>query len=751
MLSINTNMSGIIAERSMRQSTKLLNEAIERMSTGFKINRAKDNAAGYAIVTDMTTKINAYQVAEENASMGLDMVVTATDILNLIGDHLQRLRDLAEQAGNDTYSETSLRAINAEANTRVNEIERLYSTAEYNGILLFDNSTNASKRLQAGEDGFIKPVEQKSTAGLDKLSGVSATADLPDGTYSISTPQELAKLAQMTNDGYISEGDTFILANDIDLKDWCLDPAHTGGWTPIGNNTNKFLGTFDGNGYKISNLIINRSGEKFQGLFGRTDGNAVIKNLGVLNVDITSDNNCTGAIVGGVLVNQNTLIDNCFSTGKIEATVAVGGICGQGGSIKDSYSTVEITASADSNGGLIGKLAPNSYVKNCFATGNVKSESYINGGLIGMVNASCIIENCYSTGDVVSTLADNVAAAAIGGLVGRFDGISITNCYSTGNVSAFGSTCGGFIGGVASNSIIDSCYSTGNVSGCDVIGGFIGSLSNVSSAVTVNILSSYCTGNVIGEAAVGGFLGYSTSDIVSIIENCYTQSSVKANESGAGFCGRMESSTDINLKNCSVLGDISNVKTAIFLVNRGGTLSMENCKYNTELNKTALPLVTDVNGVDITDDTIRAAVSECGFEKPFDLSGNVDNNVTLQIGIDSSDSSTLSFKTNISLDYLDLARQIGKGNKNIFTAIDKMLERVSLKQIEYGSTQNRLESALDEIITHYDNLVSSRSTLRDADIAEESSKYIQYQILQQAASTLLATANQLPAIALSLI
>ena len=79
------------------------------------------------------------------------------------------------------------------------------------------------------------------------------------------------------------------------------------------------------------------------------------------------------------------------------------------------------------------------------------------------------------------------------------------------------------------------------------------------------------------------------------------------------------------------------------------------------------------------------------------------------------------------------------------------MSSLSSKQAEYGAVQNRLESALDEISIKYENLVSSRSTLRDADIAKVSSTYIQQQILQQASATLMATANQSPAIALQLI
>ena len=85
------------------------------------------------------------------------------------------------------------------------------------------------------------------------------------------------------------------------------------------------------------------------------------------------------------------------------------------------------------------------------------------------------------------------------------------------------------------------------------------------------------------------------------------------------------------------------------------------------------------------------------------------------------------------------------------TQIDSVLADIREKQTHLGAASNRLESALDEISIQYENLVSSRSTIRDADIADETSSYIQAQILQQAAATLMATANQSPSIALQLI
>ena len=84
MLSINTNLSSLIVQSNLKLSTSGLTTAIERMTTAFKINHAKDNAANYAISTKISSKLLSYQAAQDNTSMGLDMLTTATDSLELV-------------------------------------------------------------------------------------------------------------------------------------------------------------------------------------------------------------------------------------------------------------------------------------------------------------------------------------------------------------------------------------------------------------------------------------------------------------------------------------------------------------------------------------------------------------------------------------------------------------------------------------------------------------------------------------------
>ena len=135
-LTINTNISSLIAQRSLNNATDAMNTSIERMTTGYKINHAKDNAAGYSIANQWETKLGSLDVAADNAATGSDMLTTAEETYGLLVCHLQRVRDLTEQAANGTYGSQSLKAIHSEIYARLQEVSRLSANSEFNGIKL---------------------------------------------------------------------------------------------------------------------------------------------------------------------------------------------------------------------------------------------------------------------------------------------------------------------------------------------------------------------------------------------------------------------------------------------------------------------------------------------------------------------------------------------------------------------------------------------------------------------------------------
>ena len=144
-ITINTNIASLTAQRNLSNATSGMNTAMERLSTGFKINSGKDDAAGSAVSTLMEAQISGYDVAESNATMGLTLLDTAEGVLDIVSDYLQRVRDLTEQAANGTYGTSSLNAIRTEVQQRMQEINRLCDVIDFNGIQLLDGTSNAYK------------------------------------------------------------------------------------------------------------------------------------------------------------------------------------------------------------------------------------------------------------------------------------------------------------------------------------------------------------------------------------------------------------------------------------------------------------------------------------------------------------------------------------------------------------------------------------------------------------------------------
>jgi len=709
MLTINTNLSSLIVQSNLNQSTNALNRAIERMTTGFKINHAKDNAANYSISTNMTTKIGAYRVAEDNVSTGIDLVTTAADTISLMQNRASRLAALSTQARNGTYGDQSIEAINNEANAIAAELSRLYTTAEFNGVKLFGNSgagasgsSDSVDMPTARADGFIVNPKTYTDAQVNAMEKVRNVTAFESGhTYSISNAEEFQKFANLVNARNTGEGATFVLGDDIDL-------SSVANWERIGTyNENSFRGTLDGNGHVIKNLKINKN-TSCQGLFGTIRNNAAIKNLGLENVNVNAMIG-VGSLVGLVELDagEKVTIDNCYVSGKVEASMGYdGGLVGQ-------------VKGVDSSELLI---------TNCYSLANVKGVDYV-GGLVGNSQRTNI-RNCYSEANVI---AQNAYA---GGLVGYLHKGTITRCYSTEDVHGI-DLLGGLAGNLYIGSITDS-YATGNVysSGLHDIGGLVGETNQC------DVKNCYATGDVIGAAYVGGLIGYHYS---GKIIDCYATGNVTGNSTWigglVGYINYAESVTG-----SSAYGTVSGVdasKTGSFIGTVGSEFSISDCGALEQ----GMEMIGSATSAGIDLSAMRAGINVVTTPP---VTPGIPGIMSLQVGINSSASSVIEFSTSFAYDFNGLLRN-GIESVDTYDKINDLLNILNTKSTELGAVENRLESVLEDISTHYDNLVSSRSTLRDADIAKESSAFIKSQILQQASATLLATANQTPAIALQLL
>ncbi len=238
-LTINTNLGSLIVQKNLDDATKALNRSIERMTTGFKINSAGDDAAGYAVATKMDTQLSSISVAQDNVAIGSSLLSTAESNYDLIVTHMQRIRDLTEEAANGTYGQDSIDAIKAEVTARWDEINRIAASTEFNGIKLLDGSAGAIN-LQIGVDSTAN-----SRLALDAALFDEATAE------------ELTAVAKNTFLGYFTVGGTNY-TTALDAIDKALDEVTTR-QTNIGAIQNRLDSAADALDVQYSNVTSSLS------------------------------------------------------------------------------------------------------------------------------------------------------------------------------------------------------------------------------------------------------------------------------------------------------------------------------------------------------------------------------------------------------------------------------------------------------------------------------------------------------------
>ncbi|MCL6377674.1 hypothetical protein EXT57_09870 [Pectobacterium brasiliense] len=196
MAGINTNLPSLSAQKNSSKSSSSLSSAIERLSSGYRINGAKDDAAGQAIANRLTANIRGLNQAVHNSNDGMSILRTAEGVLDEINSRLQRVRELTVQGLNGTYAGDTGDSIQAEINLNLKEIDRLNLWASFNGIPLL-NGSGGTKAIQVG-------AYDHETMGID-----------PRPTWVQRAGNGAA--------GYDSSGDARKSYTCI-LTEWCIEP-----------------------------------------------------------------------------------------------------------------------------------------------------------------------------------------------------------------------------------------------------------------------------------------------------------------------------------------------------------------------------------------------------------------------------------------------------------------------------------------------------------------------------------------------
>jgi flagellin len=187
---INTNIASLTAQRNLNTSQGALQTALQRLSSGLRINSAKDDAAGLAISERLTTQINGLDQARRNANDGISLAQTAEGSLTQTGDILQRIRELAIQSANATNSASDRKALNDEVNQLIQEVDRVASTTTFNGLKVLDGSYQG-QQFQVGANAnetIGVSIQGASSSDLknNKVALESGTANTGLGTATVA-------------------------------------------------------------------------------------------------------------------------------------------------------------------------------------------------------------------------------------------------------------------------------------------------------------------------------------------------------------------------------------------------------------------------------------------------------------------------------------------------------------------------------------------------------------------------------------
>ncbi|TAL46828.1 MAG: flagellin [Methylovulum sp.] len=694
---VNTNISSLNAQRNLGKSQMTQQTAMQRLSSGLRINSAKDDAAGLSIADRMTSQIKGLNQATRNANDGISLAQTAEGALGEITNSLQRLRELSVQSANATNTTGDRAAIQQEADQLLQEIDRVAGQTEFNGTKLLDGTfKNQSFQIgaNAGQTIAIGMTSSKTdTLGTGDASSITGRASASIAGDSTTPPSMVA--------GDVSINGVTIGASvaTADNKSFSFNSASAIAKTAAFNESSAQTGV---------TATVNATEVEGRAMTGAaTDGVIVINGVSTSAVFTTTD---TSATRQSVITAINSVSDQtgvtAVDTGTDAAGVKLTAVDGRNITIgfDNSASTTAMTAAStglafngtdlttptdkadagyqtyfgtytlssskdiniDESTGSIGNtgLQAGTYspqvaytsttelaTNTAFAAGDFK----INGVLVGATLAS--------DDKASSALKDNSAiskAAAINSISAQTSVTAKVNTNTTdGTVATAGATGVININGVNTGSITTSgtdfaADRAAVVQAINAISGQTGVLAVDTNDNTKGIKLQAADGrNIVVDAATGGFAG-DGSDNGLVADGTYT-------------------------------GSVTLSSATSFKIESGTT------------------------GTDVTT-TLGLEVGTYGAGK----SGQALNTIDLTTA---------------------------EGATAALTAIDNALASVNSSRGTLGAVQNRFTSTISSLQTTSENLTSARSRIQDADFAAESAELSRSQILQQAGTAMLAQAN----------
>ena len=682
MTVINSNISALRAQSSMTNNARSLSTAMERLSTGVRINSAADDAAGLAISTRMTSDIRGLAVAIRNANDGISLAQTAEGAIGEVTNILQRMRELAVQSSNGTLTSDNRAAMQVEFTQLTAQIDNIASTTNFNGIKLLDG-TNKAVSLQTGvrQGDTVDIAMQKTDSKGLGLQGAATVGQLNSGR--VSSP--------------VSLGTSDIKINGYD-------------WTAAGTT---YTGTKD---------------------FASEIASAINLNTGAHRVQAAASNSVT------------SVAPNAASFAKGDLNIN-GNDIGAAGNLTELVANINRDAA-----GVNAVLNADQTITLSNNTGNT-----IDMSLSGHADLAGFKPNVFE-GFVALNNLDAAPIAVVSnnqnnGFAGNMGTAASVETIGFNETSANGPITSKAVAGDPST---DKITLDDDVRINGVRLGVSADASALAKSDAINAISQQTGVTAKATTVVKLALDLSQPSAAGV-----TTLPVTFNGKTIDFASVSDGATP------PVLGPVKNVADVVSAINAAGINGM-----SASASPDGKLLLTATTGADIsiTDANTGHLVSAVTDGEGNDVTPTTDTYIahgrlTLQsqtggiIRLEdfSATPTVLSSKLGLAAQNIDFkgGGSLSIGDQNnagiSITAIDKALNTVNLQRANLGAMQNRLEAAVNSLTSASTNMSAARSRILDTDYGLETTALSKAQVIQQAASAMLAQANQQPQQILSLL
>ncbi len=707
-IAINTNLNALFAQAADTTASKSQSLAMQRLSTGLRINSAKDDAAGLAISNRMTSTINGLSMAIRNANDGINMAQTADGALSQTTSILQRMRELAVQASNASNSADNRASMQQEVSQLKTQIDQIAKTTNFNDINLLDGSATKLD-LQIGAN-----QGQTMTMNFDSAQ----TKDIGVGSIATLTSNASSTVSKM-------------VSGDLTIN---------------GVQVGASLATSDNVSYETT------SGDRASSAIAKAAAiNAVSAQSGVTaTVNATSVNGSTMTVVASTgTITINGVTTASFATSGTDAGIsrqtvvgAINNISSQTGvtaiDTGDMIHGVQLFAKDGRNITLSTTLSTNAtglanstaatYTGTYTLASATNSPITLGSGIGNNVANSGLTIGTYAanTSQVVTTTRATAAIAPATGTTGLLDGSSL---------KLNGVVIGAALASDDMSSDTSSAGSTKSASAIAIAAAINKStgLTGVSAVAQANTITgtSFTASNFTAIKLNGVTINannmttYTRADVANLVNRYTGQTGVSASDNGKGIT--------------YTAADGRNIELAVVTANGNGSaigLASANTNVAVGANATTISAVTTYAQV--------ALQSSNQFTIQSGTSGDANlNKLGFTVGTFGGSNAGLKIKD------IDISTEAGA--QSALNSIDAAIKTVSANQSRAGAFLNRLDAVVSNLTTQNTNMTASRSSILDTDYSTETTNLAKSQIISQAATAMLAQANQSAQSVLSLL